>query len=48
MNRLELFVLRRQADVLRKLLPRYGGKTIENVLHQIEERINYNTPKEHG
>ena len=48
MNRLELFVLRRQADVLRKLLPRYGGKTIENVLHQIESRIEYYASEERG
>lgn len=42
MNRYKLFIIKRQADVLRRLIPRYGGKTIDNVLRQLEARIKYN------
>jgi hypothetical protein len=41
MNRYNLFVIMRQANVLRKLLPQYSGKTIDNVLSQLEARIKY-------
>ena len=48
MNRYNLFVIMRQANVLRNLLPQYSGKTIDNVLSQLEARIKYsNTTTEY-
>ena len=45
MTEAELFLLKQQVNILQELLPRYGGKTIENVFSQIKARIQYNEAK---
>lgn len=48
MSEVDLFILKQQANTLAELLPRYGGKTIENVKNQLEERIKFASHVEHG
>ena len=41
MSEVDLFILKQQVNTLAELLPRYGGRTIENVKNQLEERIKF-------
>ena len=41
MSEAELFILKQQASVLKELKQRYEGKTLDNVLQQLESRIAF-------